>query len=320
MDGPGRSRPMGGNTHRNDARRFRRRRRGVATVIGALLVLLIALVAFTVLFAEAVPTWMAENETTLAEQAQTSFAQLQATVDLQDAFGSPETGLTAVALTSSSVPVLAAPTQGSLVFEAGSTPSFINVTTDGGPGGVPPYSHNASLGELSVDLPNRYVAPQTLWFESGAVFLQGPSSDPQLLYAPLFGLTEDGGNLSLTFTVVTMVGPSEATSSPGTQQIVDTIQGTSGHSSHGAPRAGGSYAPSSIEVEVGSPDACAWSSFFAGAILTANVPSANYSLATPSACASDLPGFGVVTLSIDSVTFASVGWLTIAVGLEAGSA
>lgn len=320
MDGPGRSRPMGGNTHGHDARGFRRRRRGVASIVGALLVLLIVLVAFTLLFTEAVPVWMAQNETVLEQQDQASLAQLQATVDLQDAFGTPHTALTSIGLTSAAVPVLAAPTQGSLLFEADSIPAFVNLSTAPGSGGSTGYDTNVSLGQLSVVLPNRYIPSETLRFENGAVFVVGDASPSRLVFAPLFSVAQSGTNQSLAFTIVSLTGPTSGASSGGTQQIADTVRSTTTVVSHGAPLPGGGYGSGSVTVRIGSSNACAWANFFTGALADAGFPSSEYAVVGPAGCTSGSPSFGVTTVTMDAITYASVTWLTLSVELEAGGA
>jgi hypothetical protein len=286
--------------------------------VGALLVLLIALVAFTLVFTEAVPVWMAQNETALAEQVQSSFAQLQATVDLQDAFGSPHTGITSIGLTSSAVPVLATPTQGSLLFEQNSVPAFVNLSAATGAGGTAAYDTNVSLGQLSAVLPNRYIPSETVRFENGAVFVAGASSSARLLFAPLFSLDRSGTNTSLAFTIVSMTGPTAGVSGLGTQQIVDTLHSTTSAVSHGASGPGGGFGAVTLTIRLGSPNACAWATFFEGALAESGVPGANYTVASPEACSSGSVGFGLVTLTMDSITFATVTWLTLSVGLEAG--
>lgn len=320
MDGPGRSRPMGGISHRRDVHGIRRQRRGVASVVGALLVLVIALIAFTLVFTEAVPAWMSQNETVLEQGVQASFAQLQATIDLQDAWGSPHTGFTSVALTSSAVPVLASPTQGTLLFEADSVPSFANVTVSAGAGGSGSYTTNSSLGQISVVLPNRYIPSATLRFEDGALFMESGGSASRLIYAPLFSVERSGRNTSLAFTIVQMTGPTTGTGAAGTQQIVDTIRSSSTAVSHGAPATNGGYTQVTLTLRLGSTNACAWATFFQGALDQAGVPSANYTVQSPSFCSSGSSGFGVVILTLNSMTFVTISWLELSVGIGGSGA
>lgn len=319
MDGPGRSRPMGGKPHAHDTNGFRRQRRGVASVVGALLVLLIALIAFTLIFSEAVPVWMAQNETALSEQVQAAFAQLQATVDLQAAFGSPHMGLTSIGLTSAAVPVLATPTRASLLFEQDSIPAFVNLSVTPGADGTIPYQRNVSLGELSVDLPNRYIPSQTLRFENGAVFVVGGSSS-RLLFAPLFSVEPAGPNTTLTMTLVSMTGPTAGNSAPGTQQIADTLQSETTAVSHGAPRPEGGYGNLSLTLSIGSPNACAWSAFFLGALASAGLPDGAYTVTPPPGCSAGSAGFGVVSVTLVSLSEATVTWLGLGVDIGNGGA
>lgn len=216
--------------------------------------------------------------------------------------------------------MLASPTQGSLLFEQDSVPAFVNLSAAPGAGGTAAYDTNVSLGALSVVLPNRYIPSETLRFENGAVFVAGTSSSARLVFAPLFSLHRSGTNTSLAFTIVSMTGPTAGVSAPGTQQIADTLQSTTGVASHGAPGPGEGFGPITLTVRMGSLNACAWATYFEGALAESGVPSANYTVASPGTCSSGTPGFGVVTLTMNSVTFAAVTWLTLAVGLEAGGA
>ena len=288
--------------------------------MGALLVLLIALVAFTLVFTEAVPLWMAQNETGLEQQVQTAFAQLQATVDVQDAFGTPLTGLTSIGLTSSAVPILASPTQGSLLFVQDSVPAFVNVSVEPGAGGTSPFSTNVSMGELSATLPNRYIPSEVVRFESGAVFVAGTTSSSRLLFQPLFSLARSGPNTTLAFTIVSMTGPTVNVGAPGTQQIADTIVANPGATFHGSARPGGGFSPFLLTLRLGSVNACAWATFFGGAASAAGIPSANVTLSQPSACSTGAPGFGIDTVTFDSLTFAEIHWLTLSIDLEAAGA
>lgn len=310
---------MGGNTHTHGTRSLRRRRRGVASIVGALLVLLIALVSITLVLSEAVPSWMAQNESALGRGVEASFAQLQATVDLQEALGVPHTGLTSFDLTSNTVPVVGSPTQGSLLFEGRGAAGFLNVSVHTGAGGTGSYSSNVSLGALSAILPNRYIPSETLRFDSGAVFVLSGSPIPRMLYAPLFSLEVTPGNTSLSFTILSMTGPTAGTSAPGTQQVFDTLLSSSTIVSHGARGTGSGMSPIELSIRLGSSDACGWQAFFSSALASAPLSPLNYSLVGPATCSSSPSSFGILTLTLDSIDLATLSWVSLAMGIGSGT-
>lgn len=312
---------MGGSNlahHRRRYRRFRplrRSRRGVATVIGALLVVVILFTIFGVFLTQTIPVWMDQNETSWANGAEQSMATFKSDVDLQYSLGAPPVYSVPFALTSSGVPVLASPTQGSLVFTSGGATSYANLTISGGPGSTP-YTENASTGTLSMNLPNRYATSETLAFQNDAVIRAPSGTNATIDFAPLFTLRHVPGNTSLALVLVSAVGAARSTSAPGTQPAASTLLDRTIVTTSGLFGAHGTTAgPFGVTLRLGSIYACAWDVYLAGALSASGIPVGEYSLSGPTAgCA------GTVELTLTDVSFCTIYLAEIDIAVGSGIA
>jgi len=210
--------PTAGRRYRR-ARRLRQEKRGVVAVIGTLLALLVFFALFGIFLTQYVPLWMTDNESLLVAQSSTSFATFKSIVDQQYALGGPQTVGTPFAISSQSVPLIAQPTEGSLVFLPNSCPgaggvpfytsggieggngagsnatkqygqpvtptycAFANITESVGPGGYTNYGQTIATGSLQLVLPNRYYTPETFYFEDDGV-IQSQSVGYQVMAFP----------------------------------------------------------------------------------------------------------------------------------------
>ncbi|HXQ48554.1 MAG TPA: hypothetical protein VN842_02065, partial [Thermoplasmata archaeon] len=172
---------MGGTPNLSAGRRYRRARRlhhnqrGVVAVIGTLLSLLVFFTLFGVFLTQYLPLWMTDNESQFTAQAAYSFALFKSNVDSQYQFpsGSPQTLGTPFVVSSQGIPLLAQPTESTLVFLPSTCPSgfyvkgvaganaanyghpvnpalcvFANVSFSHGPGGSGSYSQRIATGTL----------------------------------------------------------------------------------------------------------------------------------------------------------------------------
>jgi hypothetical protein len=196
--------PAAGRRYRR-ARRLRHESRGVVAVIGTLLALLVFFALFGIFLTQYVPLWMTDNESLLVAESSTSFATFKSIIDQQYALGGPQTVGTPFAISSQSVPLIAQPTEGTLVFLPNSCPgaggvpfytsggieggnggsssatkqygqpvnpafcAFANITESVGPGGYKNYGQAIATGSLQLVLPNRYYTPETFYFEDDGV-------------------------------------------------------------------------------------------------------------------------------------------------------
>ncbi len=293
--------------------RVRRRRprsdRGVAPILGALLVLVIVLTAFALVMTQALPVWMAQDETSLGRGVEGSLASLQASVDLQSAFGAPAVVYQPIPLSSGSVPVLAAPTIGSAAFAPAGPTGYANVTwsaTSGGGAG----SENVSFGELWVELPNRYIPSSTFAFEGGAVISESGNGPPTIASPPPFAVGASGGNRTVELTLVSMTGPPQSIGGAGSHEIVDQLRAVQDLSRSEA-------AGFTVTWTIQSSFACAWAAWALPALADSGLPSTAYSVQGPTGCAAGGGASGTLVVSISGVTWLSVDRLTVALSLSA---
>ncbi|MGI0131237.1 MAG: hypothetical protein ACREEC_13980, partial [Thermoplasmata archaeon] len=243
----------------------------MATVIGALLVVLAFVAVFGLFLTQVVPAWMATNEESWGDSVRASLAQFQSTVDLQTSLGSPASATTPISLTSAGVPVLAAGTEGSLDVLP-QHPGFVNVSMSVGPGGVLGYYQNVSGGAISVSLPDRYSSPQTFVFEAGAIIAVGPSGGAAIEFPPQFSVHRTSGNTSVSLSLLDLSGTASGTTG-GTQGIVGQMLERTSTSSDGRTGSGSSAMPFELSVRIGSEHACAWYSYLDSTLLVSGLPS-----------------------------------------------
>ena len=311
---------MGGNTLAHERRRYhrirrlRRSRRGVATVIGALLVVVIFVAVFGVFLTQTVPVWMNQNETSWTDSAEQSMASFKGDVDLQYSLGASPAYSVPFSLSSSGVPVLASPTQGALVFVPGTTSSYANVSLSSGPDGAP-YADNASTGTLTMSLPNRYASPETLAFQNDAVIRVPNGANATIDFTPLFSLHRVAGNTSLALAVIETVGGERSANAPGLQQVLSTLLSRSTVTSHGAAGTNGTFQPFGVTLRIGSAYACAWQAFLADAVSDSGIAPGGYTLSGPSSgCA------GTVLLTLSSVSYCTLYLADIDIAVGTGPA
>ncbi len=296
-------------------RRSSRSRRGVASIIGALLALLIFLVAFGLVLTEAVPVWMAQDEIALSRGATSALTNLQATLVVQASTGAPRTAFTPIPLGSGSVPVLAVPTVGFAEFLSGVPTGFINVTWTNATTGTVQFE-NVSLGAVEVSLPNRYTTPQTLTMEDGAVLASEGTAPTTVAYPPALAILPGARGPSVALTLVSMTGIAESVSGPGTQEIVDTLTGSA--TFHEASSAS-SALPDGFTFVIGNAFACAWGSYLSGIASGAGLTPSEFTLSGPTSCAGPQPSFGVVSLSIHAIASMSLTVGDVAISFAAGT-
>ncbi|MCI4349019.1 MAG: hypothetical protein L3J93_02210 [Thermoplasmata archaeon] len=285
-------------------RRFRQRirqdRRGVVSVIGTLLALLVFFALFGVFLTQYLPLWMSEDEETLAVQTQTSFATLKSDVDLQAAAGGPAVVASPFQMSSQSIPLISQPTVATLSFIPTSAGLSASVTMTPGPGGsVSAFTQSINLGILTMQLPNRYYSPQTFSFENDAV-VQGQGATQQILdFPPAFAINQTGPGTSVTAGLVQLVGSSSQATSVGPQEVfshflfAETFQSTSPTKTLTALITENTFYP------------CAWETFYSNTIKQAGLdPTALSSLVTPAAPATCAVG---ASSSPTTVTVAFTG-------------
>lgn len=304
--------------HRNGRRTYRRRfrgRRGVVSVVGTLLALLVFFALFGVFVTQYVPVWMSDNEGAYVSKLQQAFATLKQDIDFQTLAQGPAVLSVPVPLSSDGIPLFAAPTLSQLAFYPHAAGYFVNVSMKYGPGGQPNYFNNQSLGALTLSDPNRYFPAQQFTYMAGGV-VQGQGVSHQIVdYPPLFQVNTSGRFTTVNFVLVQMYGNATQVASAGVEQVYSNYVSTSSFRSNGTFAPGGNF---SASILLGGPGACAWSTYFNNTLAASGLIPGQYAISpTPSACVPSSNGYGQVLVSFAALsTFAySIASFTIVTGV-----
>jgi type II secretory pathway pseudopilin PulG len=293
MRGPDEPAPvylMGGARVGNSGRRFRRTRRlrkaqrGVVAVIGTLLALLVFFALFGIFLTQYVPLWMTDNESQFTSQAATSFAQLKSYVDSQYLSGGPAVYGTPFTISSQGIPLLAQPTEGTLVFIPSTCPGgfyskgvtgatssnygqpvvptfcvFQNISLSTGPSGSAMYSQHVESGVLEMVLPNRYYTGQTFYYEDDGVIQSQGGAQQIMLVPPPFNVTTVGTNTSVTTSFLQLYGNATTIIGQGSEQVFSHLRYTQTVASNGKMKNGIVQVDTlNVTFEVGTQNPCAW--------------------------------------------------------------
>ena len=263
-------------------RRLRHGRRGVVAVIGTLLALLVFFALFGIFLTQYVPLWMIDNESLLTAQASTSFANFKSSVDEQYALDGPQSYGTPFVISSQGVPLIAQPTQGSLIFlpntcpaglySKGSTPVgvsgnvtgqfgqpvtpsycvFANISESTGPGGAKNFGQQITTGILELVLPNRYYTPETFYYEDDGV-VQSQSSGYQVMaFPPPLNLSVLNGNATVTDSFLQLYGNASTVFGQGSEEVYSHLKFSNLVTSNG------NGLPFNFTFEIGTQYPCAW--------------------------------------------------------------
>ena len=261
-------------------------------VVGTLLALLVFFALFGIFITQYLPLWMIDNESQLTSQAESSFAQFKSSVDQQYVLGGPASYGTAFTISSQGIPLLAQPTQATLVFLPTTCPGgfyapgvagakagnygqpvvpgyciFENVTLTTGPGGSGLYSQHLASGVLQMVLPNRYYTPQTFYFEDDAV-LQGQAGGYQIMdFPPPLNLTTVAGNTSITSSLLQLYGNASTVLGQGSQQVFSHLRYAQVVASNGHNGRTFNYT-----FEIGTQYPCAWGHYLGAQMNLSGLP------------------------------------------------
>jgi hypothetical protein len=320
----------------------------VVAVIGTLLSLLVFFALFGLFLTQYVPLWMTDNESLFTAQAATSFAQFKGAVDSQYYLGGPQSYGTPFTISSQGVPLIAQPTQGSLIFLPTTCPGgfvtkgsnagqpvnpnycvFANITESNGPGGSGTYSQSIPTGILEFNLPNRYYTPETFYYEDDAV-VQSQSSGYQIMMVPpQLNVSVVGGNITVSDSLLQLYGNASTVVGQGSQEVYSELR----YSQLVTANGGASMKPFNFTFEIGTQYPCAWSPYLYHVLTTSGLPIGNYSLTGPystAAIGSSFPGSPgscfnfnrattILSFTISGVNYAQLYLAGIQVGMGVGS-
>ncbi|HZY69605.1 MAG TPA: hypothetical protein VFF67_01320 [Thermoplasmata archaeon] len=303
---------MGGLDRRFAGRRYRRARRihggrrGVVSVVGTLLALLVFFALFGIFLTQYLPLWMNDNESQFTAQTQESAATLKSNVDFQVASQSPPVLATPFTMNSQGVPVLAQPTTGTLNFVPHLPGVYTNISVSQGPGGGLPFYQNFSLGTLTMSLPNRYYTPQVFEFENDAVIQSQSGTQQILLYPPTIQPTVSAGFTNLTMVMVQLYGNATQAVASGSEEVFTHFLYEQNFTSSAT------VSPLTVTFAIGTHYRCAWGTF-----LQSNLPHYGLALGTGFTLAPNLASYCASSPGIDPqnlvVTFPNITSFTLVV-------
>jgi hypothetical protein len=288
------------------ARRLRRDPRGLVAVVGTLLALLVFFALFGIFLTQYLPLWMTDNESQFTSQAATSFANFKQAVDSQYVLDGPQSIGTAFTISSQGVPLLAQPTEGTLVFlpttcpggfylkgTAGATalnygqpvvPSycvFENISLSTGPGGSGLYSQHVPSGVLEMVLPNRYFNAQTFYFEDDAVIQSQGGYQQIVTLPPPLNVTTVSGNTTVYSSFLQMYGNASTVIGQGSEEVFSHLRYSQLVTSNGKTTANGGHTLFNVTFEIGTQYPCAWQRQLWSIMNVSGVPYSTTKLAYP---------------------------------------
>jgi hypothetical protein len=344
---------MGGTPSFSAGRRFRRarrlhhHRRGVVSVIGTLLALLVFFTLFGIFLTQYLPLWMTDNESQFTTQAEYSFALLKSNIDSQYQFptGTPQTLGTPFVVSSGGVPLLAQPTEATLVFLPSTCPGgfyakgvsgatsanygqpvnsaqcvFANVSFSRGPGGSGFFSQHIATGTLEMILPNRYYTPAVFYLEDDGVIQYQQGGYQFMAVNPPLNVTQNGNNLTVTSSLLQLYGNASTYIGQGSQDVYTHSRYSQAAVSNGVHvLANNSYIPFVYTFEIGTQYPCAWSAFLLKSMVNSGVPAASYSFTPYSgACYNPNGATTVLTLKVSNVDYSVLYYAGVQVSLGVG--
>lgn len=327
----------GRQRHRR-ARSIRRGDRGVVSVVGTLLALLVFFSLFGVFVTQYVPAWMDDNESAFSAGVQASIAELKSNIDLQTALGGPPSLSVPFTLASQGIPLVAQPTVATMNYVPQTDGVFFTVAMQYAPGAYcagsplgprgsatsyahPGFSVNESLGTLQVTLPDRYFPAEQFEYEAdGIIQSQGPQQQV-MLYPPLFTINSSGtAHESATLGLVQLYGNATQVVSAGTVEVYSHLGSIESYVSTGCRTGAGSSAtgaPFWVSLEIGTMYPCAWATYLNNALTASGLAAGtNYTL-TPNHCVAGTNGVAT-DLTVDLNDLTSFTLVTAAFSIDMG--
>ena len=186
---------------------------GVASTLGTTMALLVFLTFLSLIVNQYVPAWMRESETAHTNNVIGQFGGLKGAIDLQILAANsaqnaglnyiPITATTAVTLGVDGVPIFAGATPATMT--AFPTAAPFTVTFDYNIQNVLTRVVQVSNGSVEIDVQNRYVAPQRIAYENGAV-IRYQSTGQVIRAAPIFAVRNINNAMDISFGLISLYG------------------------------------------------------------------------------------------------------------------
>ena len=332
---------MGALRAERSGRRFRRARRlnrsprGVAAVVGTLLALLVFFALFGIFLTEYLPLWMTDNESQLTSQVDAAMALFKSNVDAQAALDGPSVYTTSFPISSNGVPLLAQPTEATLVllptscpagFLANGAPStktsciFEREAFSGGAGAKTNLGWNSTSTSsiLQVQLPNRYFNQQEFLFEDDAEIQSQYNTFASIVSPPPLTIDKTSVNTTVSTSFLGLYGNATVVTGQGSEEVYSRLVTASTANSNGLFLSGsGKPVVFNFTFQIGTRNLCPWYNYVTGLVASAGLSAAAYSISwwngvktttapTTSVCLDSTGITYVLTLKVLNISFASV--------------
>ncbi len=280
----------------------------MAGIIGALLLVLIAVAVVGLVLTQWLPATLAADESTFVRTSATQLALLGSNVDSEIATNGTNPLATTLPLASASVPVVSSPTVASVEYVPDLSGTFASVSAS-----APGFARtvNVTTGALALSIPNRYTTSASFDFEDGAIWqFAGGSRYATTVFGPLVELAPAAGGWNVSVRLVRFTGPSFGAAGPN--PVVVTSALASEQTTTWSAGGSGSF---NVTIEIGTYHPCAWYAFFEAVVGQAKLSPALSSLAPANACALLSTGPTIVVLILHNGSSVRVETASIALGL-----
>lgn len=196
---------------------LRKDREGVASTVGTIMALLVALTFLSVIVNQYVPVWQKESEATHMNTALGQFGNFKSNVDAQilsarvsQASGEtyiPVEAYTAIQLGVEGVPVFSNPSNGRLTGSGDVAPWTVQFRY--AISGSSFEVNQSAGGNLVLDMPSRYNVPFQLAYESGALIMS-QSAGEAVRVDPQFTVLNASSGVEVGLTLVQLIGSGNA--------------------------------------------------------------------------------------------------------------
>lgn len=190
--------------------------KGVASVIGAFMVVLMFTIALTIVVTKYVPRWMEDNEALHMKEISNQFAELKFTIDAQilntQTLGNSEATImmhTPIKLGTEGVPILARETSGTLEINSIDNNFTVSNSTT---------IFAKSMGNIRYSSNNRYFTSQNYIYENGAVVIN-QSTGQTMKIGPQFVIRNESNGFYLSIVLVYLVGEKVVISGTDAEEI-----------------------------------------------------------------------------------------------------
>ena len=202
------------------ARCIRRDEKGVASVIGTIMALLIFLTFMSMFVNTYIPIWMKENERLHMNEVQNQMGEVKGKID-NLIVNAQVTGTSMVntyeplTMGADGIPLFASATAGAVILKpSGTTATGIQAIFNSSANGAIVKINETGGGKLEFYAPNRYYVGQWLAYENGALIVKQDAGEA-MKATPSLKMTKAGGVFNIVFTQIDISGTNSTMAGTG---------------------------------------------------------------------------------------------------------